>query len=179
MASLILMKPTVPWYVIKYSHELLIVFMILMHDFVFNQFCTSLGILFKPQVANGAWQQFCIAISQMSAFSMYPMIVIVFITKMKALQAFLVKTPLLMFFFMLEEAHNYHGYAGTYIACDIWVHILFHILCWDYQVNIKLLWNSAAGLTGLITMVATPLITFPMMYCKSEIIHATIVFSYL
>ena len=55
----------------------------------------------------------------MSAFSMYPMLVIVFFTKMKALQTFFAKTPYSMYFAMITEGHDYHVYAGHYIAFDV------------------------------------------------------------
>ena len=74
---------------------------------------------YRPVVAQGGWQKFCLAISRMSAFSMYPMLVIVFFTKMKALQSFFSKTPFAMYFAMIEEGHDYHVYAGHYIAFDV------------------------------------------------------------
>ena len=40
---------------------------------------------------------------------------------------------------------------------------------WGSQGNITLLWTSATGITGLIAVIATPLITFPMMYFKRKI----------
>ena len=49
------------------------------------------------------------------------------------------------------------------------LHTLFHLLRWASQGNIKLLWTSAAGLSGLTTLVAIPPITFPVMYFKERI----------
>ena len=49
------------------------------------------------------------------------------------------------------------------------IHTAFHILRWLSQGNLELLGTSAAGQTGLITIVVTPLITFPMMYFKRRI----------
>jgi hypothetical protein len=88
---------------------------------------------------------------------------------MKALQCFFCKTPLSMYLGILNQAHDYHAHAGAYIALDVWVHTVFHCFRWVAQGNLSLLWTSAAGLTGLITMVATPLITFPMMYWKDRL----------
>ena len=99
---------------------------------------------------------------------MYPMIVIVFFTKMKALQTFFTKTPLSMYFAMITEGHDYHVYAGRYIAFDIWIHTAFHLLRWLSQGNMELLGTSAAGQTGMIAICVTPLITFPMMYFKRK-----------
>ncbi|KAL7535065.1 hypothetical protein ACHAXR_006247 [Thalassiosira sp. AJA248-18] len=124
---------------------------------------------YRAVVAIGGYQKICLAISRMSAFSMYPMIVVVFITKMKALQSFFAKTPLSMYLGVLKEGHDYHIHAGRYIAFDVWLHTLFHLLRWAHQGNIKLLWTSVVGLTGLITVTSTPLIAFPMMYYKDKI----------
>ncbi|KAL7529886.1 hypothetical protein ACHAXR_003208, partial [Thalassiosira sp. AJA248-18] len=124
---------------------------------------------YRPVVAIGFWQKFCLAMSRMSAFSMYPMLVVVFFTKMKALQSFFVKTPLSMYFGVIGEGHDYHAHAGKYIAFDVWLHTVFHLLRWGSQGNIKLLWTSSAGLSGLITIIATPLITIPMICYKEKI----------
>ena len=124
---------------------------------------------YRPVVAIGTWQKVFLAISRISAFSMYPMLVIIFVTKMKALQSFFSKTPLSMYLGILNQANDHHAHAGAYIAIDVWIHTVFHLLRWIAQGNLHLLWTSAAGLSGLITVVATPLITFPMMYFKETL----------
>ncbi|KAL7555274.1 hypothetical protein ACHAWF_019016 [Thalassiosira exigua] len=135
---------------------------------------TENGVLYvngsyRPVVAVGGWQRFCLAISRMSAFSMYPMLVVVFFTKMRALQSFLAKTPLSIHFGVIKEGHAHHTHAGRYITFDVWIHTLFHILRWASQGNMRLLWTSPAGVTGLITIIVAPLITFPMMYYKPKL----------
>ena len=120
-------------------------------------------------VAVGHWQMVCLAVSKASAFSMYPMLVVVFFTKMKATHCYLSRTPLSMYLGILNQAHEYHAHAGACIAFDVWIHTLFHLLRWASQGNLNLLWTSAAGLSGLITVVATPLIAFPMMYFKNRL----------
>lgn len=102
---------------------------------------------------------------------MYPMLVIVFVTKMKATQCFLSRTPLSMYLGILNQAHEHHAHAGAYLAFDVWVHTAFHLLRWTSQGNLRLLWTSAAGLSGLITVVATPLIAFPMMYYRDGLCY--------
>ncbi|KAL3776570.1 hypothetical protein ACHAW5_000334 [Stephanodiscus triporus] len=135
---------------------------------------TNAGLIYlngsyRPVVAVGNWQKACLAISRSSAFSMYPMFVVVFVTKMKATQCFLSRTPLSMYLGIINQAHEYHAHAGAYLAFDVWVHTAFHLLRWASQGNLRLLWTSAAGLSGLIAVVATPLIAFPMMYYKDRL----------
>ena len=124
---------------------------------------------YRPVVAEGGWQKFCLAMSRMSAFSMYPMLIIVFITKMKSLQTFFIKTPLSIYIDMINDGHSFHKYAGKYIAFDVWIHTIFHVLRFASQGNINLLWTTRTGISGLITVIATPLITLPMMYWKRHI----------
>ena len=123
----------------------------------------------RAVVAMGGWQKFCLAMSRMSAFSMYPMLVSVFLTKMKALQIFLANTPLSMYFGVIKEAHDNHTHAGKYIAFDVWIHTIFHCLRWLSQGNINLLWQTRVGVTGIVTFIVTPLIAFPMLYYKRKL----------
>jgi hypothetical protein len=135
---------------------------------------TNMGVIYvkgsyRPVVAVGNWQKTCLAISRASAFSMYPVLVVVFVTKMKATQCFLSRTPLSMYLTIANQAHEHHAHAGAYLAFDVWVHTLFHVLRWSSQGNSSLLWTSAAGLSGLIAVIATPLIAFPMMYYRNSL----------
>lgn len=110
---------------------------------------------FRPVVAIGGWQKFCLAMSRMSAFSMFPMMVVVFTSKMKALNTFFSKTPISMYIHLINESHEFHEYAGRYIAIDVWIHTVFHLLRWAWQGNIYLLWMSDAGRSGLATIICT------------------------
>ena len=120
---------------------------------------------YRPIVAETTWQKTCLAISRASAFSMYPMLVVVFVTKMKAIHFFLYTSPLSMYFGILTNAHEFHVHAGRYLAFDVWLHTLFHILRWHAQDNMILLWTSRAGLSGIIAIVAITFVTFPIMCC--------------
>jgi len=120
-------------------------------------------------VAVGGWQKFCLAISRMSAFSMYPPLIIVFFTKMKALQTFLAATPLSIHCDMLHRGHDYHTYAGAYIVFDVWIHALFHLLRWADQENLDLVWTTRVGRSGVCALMVIPLIGVPMMYCKAQL----------
>lgn len=47
------------------------------------------------------------------------MMVAVFVTKMKALQSFLARTPLSMYLGIVNESHDFHVHTGRYIAFDV------------------------------------------------------------
>jgi len=122
---------------------------------------------YRPVVAQGTYELVCLGISRMSAFSLYPVMVLAYLSKCKATLNYLEKTPISMF--MIKNEHKLHTYCGHFIAFDVWIHTLFHLLRWVHQGNIALLWTSVAGLSGLLAVVATPLITFVMMYFKTKI----------
>mmetsp|Transcript_28716 Transcript_28716/g.80835 ORF Transcript_28716/g.80835 Transcript_28716/m.80835 type:complete len:680 (+) Transcript_28716:174-2213(+) len=124
---------------------------------------------YRPVVADSTAQMIFLAVSRLSAFSLYPMLVLVFFSKCKATLNFLEQAPSTLY--MFQDMHELHVYAGTYIAFDVWIHTLFHLMRWGAQGNISLLWTCAAGLTGLIVVVSTPFITFPMLYMKTQIAY--------
>ena len=95
---------------------------------------SSLNILqlqYRPVVAIGAGQLFCLAMSRMSAFSLYPPMILVFLTKCKACIDRLNKTPFSMH--MTKDNHELHTYCGRYIAFDVWIHTFFHLLRFGLQ----------------------------------------------
>lgn len=122
---------------------------------------------YRPIVARGARQKFCLSMSRMSAFSMYPVIVLVFLTKCKALHIIFSKTPLSMFL-ILNESHELHIYAGQYIAIDVWVHTYFHVMRWIEQKKGSLMWRTQTGLSGLVVLAFVPIIAIPMVIWKRK-----------
>ena len=102
----------------------------LMHISQFELLITisSLNILqlqYRPVVAIGAGQLFCLAMSRMSAFSLYPPMILVFLTKCKACIDRLNKTPFSMH--MTKDITNYipivedisplmYGYMHSFIC---------------------------------------------------------------
>jgi len=131
---------------------------------------TENGVIFvngdyRAVVAQGGRQKFCLAMSRMSAFSMYPVLVLVFLTKCKALHSVFSKTPLSMFL-ILNDSHELHIYAGNFIIVDSIVHTYFHIMRWVEQKNVHLLWETRTGLSGLLVIVFIPLIVVPMVFLK-------------
>mmetsp|Transcript_14752 Transcript_14752/g.18583 ORF Transcript_14752/g.18583 Transcript_14752/m.18583 type:complete len:628 (-) Transcript_14752:69-1952(-) len=126
----------------------------------------SSGVL-RPVVAATAFQMFCLGVSRISAYTLYPFLIIIFATKMRAINNFLNSTPIGNY--LDHDVNELHRFAGIYIAFDVWVHTLFHCIRWGVQGNISLLWSSYAGISGLIAVIATPLITFPMMWFRKSI----------
>eukprot|EP00873_Tetraselmis_striata_P026370 jgi/Tetstr1/446634/TSEL_034157.t1 len=121
----------------------------------------------RPVVASSRLQMLCLAVSRMSAFSLYPVMILVFLSKCKATINFLEGTRASLY--MWHDFHDLHIYCGKYIALDVWVHTLFHLIRWGAAGNISLLWTHSTGISGLVVVVATPLITLPMLYMKKTL----------
>ena len=122
---------------------------------------------YRPLVAEGPYQMICLAVARISAFYMYPAMAAVFLTKCKALMEFLLNSPCALH--MITDLHDLHSYSRKNIAVSVWIHTLAHMLRWVDQGNISLLWEHRAGFSGLVVVVATPIITLPMMYWKRSI----------
>lgn len=133
-----------------------------------NATATAAGLLGdRPVVASNHLQMACLAVSRMSAFSLYPVMILVFLSKCKATINFLEGTRLTLY--MWHDMHALHIYCGHYIAFDVWVHTLFHLIRWGTAGNISLLWTHPTGVSGLVVVLATPLITLPMLYMKTTL----------
>jgi len=121
----------------------------------------------RAGVVENKWQTFCLIVSKLSAFAMYPLLIAVFLSKCRATLNFITKTPLsLLIPDFCTDSHTYHGYAGRFIAYSSCVHAIFHLLRWIDQGKMLLLVNSTTGLTGLFSIMVLPLITVFMMYTK-------------
>lgn len=73
------------------------------------------------------------------------------------------------FHYLILQYSSCFWSEGKYIAFGVWVHAIPHVFRWLSQGNINLLWNSTAGLTGLIAISVIPLIAFAMMYLKRKL----------
>jgi len=140
---------------------------------VWNSENTAAGVIqlegdpFGPKravVAKDRISLICLAISRISAFTMYPCIFLVFMTKCKATINFLMTTPFSLY--MVHDQHELHSFCGKFLAIDVWVHTLFHCLRWGLQGNIDLLWTNIAGITGLVALLACVMVCLPMMVQK-------------
>ena len=125
----------------------------------------------RPLVASNSLQILCLTISRLSGFSVFPVVILVFLSKCKAMCNFVDGTLFSMFFF--KDLHKLHIYCGQFIAFDVWLHGLSHIVRWINAGTIHLLWTTSAGKSGLAALCMVPLITFPMMYFKQSLSYET------
>lgn len=76
---------------------------------------------YRPVVAQGRYELVCLGISRISAFSLYPVMVLVYLSKCKATLNYLEKTPISMFNMIKGE---YRFLPKSYGAMSIVVLIL-------------------------------------------------------
>lgn len=115
----------------------------------------------RAVVAKDRISLICLAISRISAFTMYPCIFLAFMTKCKATINFLMTTP--FSFFMVHDQHELHSCCGKFLAIDVWVHTFFHCLRWGLLGTIDKLWTTRVSISGLVALLACVFVCIPMM----------------
>ena len=109
------------------------------------------------------WSMFLLAISRVSAYFCYPLIMLLFLTKTNNLRTLLIRTPVAMFV-PLQDTHQMHIFCGKVVAWGIFVHAICHLLRWGLQGQVYLLWGHVTGRSGALSLLLTPLIIWPMLW---------------
>eukprot|EP00964_Phaeocystis_antarctica_P011738 scaffold6475_cov67-Phaeocystis_antarctica.AAC.2 len=60
--------------------------------------------------------------------------------------------------------HRIHTFAGKFVGFEVISHSFWHMLRWGLAGDIRLLWTHVTGLTGLVALLVTPLIVWPMLF---------------
>jgi hypothetical protein len=66
----------------------------------------------------------------------------------------------------LDDMHEVHVFAGKVVGFEVISHSFWHLLRWGLAGEIQLLWTHVTGFTGLIALLVTPLIVWPMLFQK-------------
>lgn len=108
------------------------------------------------------FQLFCLANSRLAAYTLYPLYIIMFLSMARNLLAWLQHTVIAEYV-PLTSLHYLHSWAGTWIGIVIMWHGLWHMIRWGVQGNLRnLLFDNQTGLTGLVSLVITPIVVWPM-----------------
>jgi predicted ferric reductase len=118
-------------------------------------------------VATTRAEMVLLGIARFSGFFMYPCLILVFLTKLRATGAFLSGTLFNMFLY--QDMHRLHVYCGWAVLLDSCVHTTCHLARWAHQGNLHLLSHHTSGITGLVVILSTFLICLPMMIWKDRI----------
>lgn len=104
-----------------------------------------------------------LVIARGSIYLVYPFIMLLFLTKARHLSAYLQRN-LYSVFFDFEDIHKIHRLGGLVVEIATWIHVLFHLIRWGLRGDIDLLTKHITGRTGLVAIIITPLITWPMKF---------------
>jgi hypothetical protein len=106
-----------------------------------------------------------LVLARLSAYFDYPLYVLLFLSKAHNLRGFLQRSNLSEFL-PLDDLHHLHTFAGTLVGFEVIWHSFWHMLRWGLGGNLQLLWRHQTGISGLIALLVTPLIAFPMLFKK-------------
>ena len=98
-----------------------------------------------------------------SAYFDYPMYMLLFLSKCHNLRGALHRTYLGEWL-PINDMHHLHAFAGAVVSVEIVWHSFWHMMRWGVGGDIRFLWRHRTGVTGLISLMCTPLIAYPMRF---------------
>jgi predicted ferric reductase len=91
--------------------------------------------------------------------------VLLFLSKAHNLRGALQRTYMSEFL-PLDDLHHLHTLAGTIVSFEVVWHSFWHLLRWGLAGDLHLLWQHTTGVSGLISLLVTPLIAWPMLFTR-------------
>jgi hypothetical protein len=137
----------------------------------------SIVLLLPNKPASGDWTDFgprqtmkvgdvanaiFLGISRVTAYMMYPCVILVFIAKAHCLRTAMWSTQLRLYLPYFERMHDVHVRAGWFCLLLTWLHSVFHIVRWARLGHLKYLYTTQTGATGLIGWICCTLVCLPM-----------------
>ena len=104
-----------------------------------------------------------LALARLSSYADYPLYTLLFISKANNLRGFLQRTHLSEYL-PLDDMHELHRFAGKVVGVEVIWHSFWHILRWSLEGEISFLTSHITGLSGLIALILTPFIVWPMLF---------------
>ena len=106
-----------------------------------------------------------LALARCSAFFDYPLYAMMFLSKAHNVNNILRRT-VLREWIDFADMHRIHYIFGIVIGIESVCHSFFHVLRWTMSDDIRLLWSTTTGITGMVAIIATPFIVLPMAVPK-------------
>ena len=103
-----------------------------------------------------------LTLARCSAFFDYPLYMMMFLSKCHNINNICRRT-VLREWIDFADMHKVHKLFGVVVGIETMSHSFFHMLRWGLNGDISLLWETNTGITGLITVIITPLIVWPMV----------------
>ena len=103
-----------------------------------------------------------LALARCSAFFDYPLYMMMFLSKCHNINNICRRT-VLREWVDFADMHKVHKIFGIVVGIETMFHSFFHMLRWGLNDDISFLWTTATGITGLIAVLVTSLIVWPMV----------------
>ena len=103
-----------------------------------------------------------LTIARSTAWFDYPLYMLLFLSKAHNLNNFLQRTALRCWI-NFSDFHRVHALFGAVVGIESASHSFFHLLRWARRRDdLRLLWTTRTGITGLIAVLLVPFIALPM-----------------
>jgi predicted ferric reductase len=104
-----------------------------------------------------------LAAARVTAYLMYPCLVLAFLSKSHALELWLSQT-IVSVWLPVHDLHSLHVMCGHTIHISMWLHTITHLARWMINRELHFLVSHVSGLTGLVAFSCCVIIVFPMGY---------------
>lgn len=104
-----------------------------------------------------------LGISRTTAYTVYPLMMLLFLSKANHLRSILQRSYYSIYF-PFFHMHDLHARGGIIVGYCVVLHAVAHISRWASRGEIQFLVQSQTGVSGLICVLLTPLITLPMAW---------------
>ena len=103
-----------------------------------------------------------LTLARCSAYFDYPLYMMMFLSKCHNINNICRRT-VLREWINFADMHKVHKLFGVVIGVETMSHSFFHMLRWGLNGDINLLLETNTGITGVITVIITPLVVWPMV----------------
>ena len=110
-----------------------------------------------------ALQMSCLALSRISAYAMYPSLVLLFVTKAHGLRTFLGRSCLAVWV-PFHDLHALHAACGRAVGVCSLIHGVGHVARWAIRGDSRFLYAHVTGRTGVLALLAAPVVVLPMAW---------------
>ena len=128
----------------------------------------SLCLCPRKTVCATEWHEVVfLAFARASAYFDYPMYLLLFVSKCHNLRGAMYRTHLKEIL-PLSDVHHLHVFAGAVVSVEVIWHSFWHFARWASGGDARFLVDTQTGVTGVIALLVTPLICYPMMFHRAR-----------
>ena len=124
--------------------------------------------------ATNIFSMVLLALARSLVFFDYPVFMMMFLTKCHNINNVFRRT-IFREWIDFSDMHKVHKIFGVIVIVESTFHSFFHLLRWGINSDIRLLWTSAPGISGMVAMTSVVLICIPMAVpaIKERLVYET------